>query len=82
MNEPENARAVLEAAASHPKVATVVALTTTSMGTASVLSEIHTVLGVISLAIGCLVGLYVLRINHIKSKIYQRMLADGESLKE
>lgn len=82
MNEPENIRAALESLASDPKVASTVAAATTSMGAASLLSQIHTLLGIISLLIGCGVGLYVLRINHVKHKIYERMLADGESLKD
>jgi hypothetical protein len=82
MSEQESARAALEAVASNPKVASAVAAATASMGTASLLSEIHTFLGVISLIIGCVVGWYVLRINAIKRKIYERMYENGESLKE
>jgi hypothetical protein len=82
MNEAENIQAALETVASHPKVATVVSAATASMGMATLLSQINTVLGAISLGIGCVVGVYVLRINAIKRKIYQRMLDNGESLKE
>jgi hypothetical protein len=83
MNEQsEGVKAALEAVASHPKVASGVAAATTAMGAASLLSQIQTVLGLISLAIGCVVGVYVLRINHIKHKIYERMYEKGESLKE
>ena len=82
MSDQENVRAVLEAAASHPKVATAVAGATTAMGWASMLSMTQTILGSISLFIGCLVGFYVLRINMKKEKIYERMLQNGESLKE
>lgn len=82
MNEPDNMRAALEAVASNPKVSSIVAATTASMGAASLLSQIHTILGIISLLIGCGVGIYVLRINSIKRKIYERMLANGESLKD
>jgi hypothetical protein len=82
MSEPENMQAALEAVASNPKVAGVVAAATTSMGAASLLSQIHTLLGIISLLIGCGVGVYVLRINAIKRKIYERMLENGESLKD
>lgn len=82
MSETENVRQALEAAASHPKVATAVAVATAGMGVSSLMSAIQTGLGIVSLAIGCVVGLYVVWINHIKAKIYQRMLKDGESLKE
>lgn len=82
MKEPESIQQALEVVAGNPKIAGTVAVTTTSMGAASVLSQIHTALGLISLAIGCIVGIYVLRINAVKHKIYQRMLKDGESLKE
>lgn len=82
MNEQESVKAALETVASNPKVASSVAAMTSSMGAASLLSEIHTVMGVISLVIGCIVGIYVLRINAVKRKIYQRMYENGESLKE
>lgn len=78
----DGARATLENVAANPKVSSAVAAATTSMGAASLLSEIHTVLGIISLLIGCCVGIYVLRANAIKCKIYLRMLEKGESLKE
>jgi hypothetical protein len=82
MSDQEGVKTALETVASNPKVASGVAAITSSMGAASLLSEIHTVLGVISLAIGCVVGIYVLRINAIKRKIYERMYENGESLKE
>ena len=78
----DGARSTLEAVAGNPKVSSAVAAATTSMGTASLLSEIHTVLGIISLLIGCAVGIYVLRINAIKRKIYERMLRDGVAIKD
>lgn len=82
MTDHENIAKALEAAASHPKVATAVAVTTAGMGVSSLMSEIQTALGLVSLVIGCVVGLYVIFINHTKAKIYRRMLKDGESLKE
>lgn len=82
MTEPENIGAALESVASHPKVAAAVSAATTTMGAASLITQIHTVLGIISLTIGCIVGLYVLRINAVKYKIYQRMWEDGSPLKE
>lgn len=78
----EGTASAVEAIASNPKVASVVAAATTTMGAASVLSEIQTVLGLISLAIGCVIGLYVLRINKIKLQIYERMRDQGASIKE
>lgn len=82
MSETENVRQALESAASNPKVASTVAAATAAMGTVSLMSEIQTLLGMISLTIGCIVGLYVLRINSIKYKIYKRMWEDEESFKE
>ena len=82
MNDHENMQTALEAVASNPKVAGAVAAATTSMGAASLLSQIRTFLGIISLLIGSGVGIYVLRINAIKRKIYERMLENGESLKD
>lgn len=78
----DGARSTLENVAANPKVSSAVAVATTSMGSASLLSDIHTVLGIISLLIGCGVGIYVLRINMIKRKIYQRMLEKGEPIKD
>jgi len=73
---------VLEAAASNPKVATTVAVTLNALGTAALLSQLQTILGLVSLGIGCAIGIYALRCNITKNKIYERMLKDGESLKE
>ena len=82
MSEQESIKGALETVASNPKVASIVAALTGSSGAAALLSEIHSVLGAVSLLIGCVVGIYVLRINSIKRKIYQRMYENGESLKE
>jgi threonine dehydratase len=81
-NLSDSVASAVEAVASNPKVAAVASASLTTMGAASVLSQIQTVLGIVSLAIGCGIGLYVLRINAIKYKIYQSMLDKGESLKE
>lgn len=80
MNEPEKFHAAVETVASNAKVSSGVAALAGTAGANAILSDVHTLLGIISLAIGCAVGLYVLWINHTKLKIYQRMLADGESL--
>lgn len=82
MSDQENVKVALEAVASNPKVASIIAASNITMGAASILNDIQTVLGLISLAIGCLVGLYTLRILHIKGKILKRMEQNGESLKE
>lgn len=73
---------VLEAAASNPKVAGAVAVSLNAMGVASLLSSLQTILGIVSLTIGCGIGIYALKCNMTKNKIYERMLANGESLKE
>lgn len=82
MNDQETVKSALETALSNPKVSTVIAALTGSSGAAALLSQIHTIIGILSLAIGCLVGIYTLRILHIKGKILKRMEKNGESLKE
>lgn len=82
MNDQETVKSALETALSNPKVSSVIAALTGSSGAAALLSQIHTIVGIISLAIGCLVGIYTLRILHIKGKILKRMEQNGESLKE
>lgn len=73
---------VLETAANNPKVQVAMAVGLNAMGTAALLSQLQTILGLVSLGIGCAIGIYALRCNIAKEKIYQRMLRDGESLKE
>jgi hypothetical protein len=82
MSEQENIKAALETTLSNPKVSSVVAAITGTSGAAGLMSDIHLLLSSISLAIGCLVGVYTLRILHIKGKILKRMERDGESLKD
>lgn len=82
MNDQETVKSALETALSNPKVSSVIAALTGSSGAAALLSQIHTIVGILSLAIGCLVGVYTLRILHIKGKILKRMEQNGESLKE
>lgn len=82
VNLPASTAAAVEAVASHPKVAMAVSAGTTALGTASVLAEIQTVLGVVSVLIGIAIGLLVWRINAIKLKIYQRAWQNGELPKE
>lgn len=82
MNDQETVKSALETALSNPKVSSVIAALTGSSGAAALLSQIHTIVGILSLAIGCLVGIYTLRILHIKGKILKRMEQNGESLKD
>jgi hypothetical protein len=78
----ESLASAVEAVASNSKVAVATAAATTAAGTTAILNQIQTVLGIVSVVIGIGIGLYVLRINAIKKQIYQRMLDNGESLKE
>lgn len=80
MNEPEKLQAAIETVASNAKISSGVAALAGTAGANALLSDVHTFLGILSLAIGCVVGLYVLWINHTKLKIYRRMLDAGESL--
>ena len=82
MSDQENVKTALETAVSNPKVSSIVAALTGSSGAAAFMSEIHTAMGIVSLTIGCFVGIYTLNILHIKRKILKRMERDGESLKE
>jgi hypothetical protein len=82
MSEQESAKAAVETALSNPKVSGIVAALTSSSGAAALFSSLNSVLGAISLALGCVVAVYTIRILHTKSKIYDRMHREGESLKE
>ena len=72
MNGHETLRSAVEAAASHPAIASSVAATTTISGSIAILSQTATVLGVVSLAIGCVVGVLVIRVHWIKYKLLKR----------
>ena len=72
MSEHETLRSVVDAAASHPAIAGAVAATTTTSDAIVVLNQTATILGVISIAIGCVVGLLVIRVHWIKYKLLKR----------
>lgn len=78
----EAANGAIQAVASNPKVAGAMTVIMNALGAVALLDKLQTVLGLISLGIGCAIGLYALKCNITKSKIYERMLRDGESLKE
>jgi hypothetical protein len=78
----EGAASAVEMLASNPKVATAVSAAAAAAGTTAILNYIQTSLGILSLVLGCAIACYVLRINAKKLQIYQRMLENGESLKE
>lgn len=82
MNDQENVKVILETAASNPKIAGAVATVGGLLGYTSIASFTQTFLGILSLSISCVIGLYVIKINRTKDKIYERMLKDGESFKE
>jgi len=82
MSDQENVKAAVETTLSNPKVSSIIAAITGTSGAAGLMSDIHFILSSISLAIGCLVGLYTLYILHIKAQIYKRMREDKESLKD
>ena len=75
MNEPES---IIEAAASHPMVASTVAVSTTTGGFISVMMQAQSVLGFVSMAIGCVVGILVIRVYWIKYKLLKREYDQGE----
>lgn len=80
MNEPETIKSAVEAAANHPTIASAVAVAATANGTIAILSQAQTVLGIVSLTIGCVVGLFVIRCNYLRSKLLQREWDSGGML--
>lgn len=72
MSATETAVEALTEAASNPKIAIGVAATTTSLGAASTLELLQGGLGLASVIIGCIVGLFVIRVHAIKYKILRR----------
>lgn len=65
-NEPETLRAAVEAVASNPKVATVVAAGTASLGAAAKFEFIQGALSAMSMTVGIITGCVVLAIQSIK----------------
>lgn len=70
-------RAAFDEAVASPKVATGVALLTTSLGASSALEIVQGFLGFVSLMLGCLIGLLVIRIHVIKYKLLKRAWDQG-----
>lgn len=66
MHEPENVKSAIEAAASNPKLAAVVAASTTAIGAASKLQAIQGWLSVVSMGVGIVTALVVLGIQLIR----------------
>ncbi len=66
MNDHESVQSVIEAVASNPKVATIVAAGTASMGAATQFDLIQGALSVISMSVGIVTALVVLAIQLIK----------------
>ena len=80
MTEPETLRSAIETAANHPAIASTVAATTTTAGMFLTLGTAQTILGMISVAIGCVVGLFVIRVHWIKYKLLKRQWDNGGTL--
>lgn len=66
MQEQDAARSVIEAAASNPKTAAIVAASTTAIGAASRLDAIQGWLSVVSMSVGIVTALVVLGIQLIR----------------
>lgn len=79
MEESETVMSAIEVAASNPKVAMTVAAATTSLGAASAMEWVQGALSIGSLLIGCLVGLFVIRVHMIKYRILLRDWENGTS---
>lgn len=69
----------IENAAINPKVATTVSATTTIMGLSAALDQIQSGIGIISLVIGCIVGIFVVRVHSMKYKLLKRAWDNGET---
>jgi hypothetical protein len=82
VSEHETIRSAIETAASHPGIASAVAATTSASGAIAILSQTQTILGVVSLAIGCVVGCFVIRCHYLRSKLLQREWDEGIKKKE
>ena len=72
MNEPENVRSAIEAAASNPKVATLVAASTSSIGAATQFGIIDGWLSRCALIVGLLTAVVVLGIQIIRFEMTLR----------
>ena len=72
MNEPETARSAIEAAASNPKVATLVAASTTGVGAATQFGLIDGWLSRCALIVGLLTAVVVLGIQLIRLEMALR----------
>jgi hypothetical protein len=72
MNEPENVRSAIEAAASNPKVATFVAASTSSIGAATQFGIIDGWLSRCALIVGLLTAVVVLGIQLIRFEMALR----------
>jgi predicted RND superfamily exporter protein len=66
MQEPENVRSAIEAAASNPKTAAAVAASTTAIGAATKLEALQGWLSVVSMGVGIATALVVLGIQLIR----------------
>ena len=78
MNEPENVRSAIEAAASNPKVATVVAASTSSIGAATQFGIIDGWLSRCALIVGLLTAVVVLGIQIINFEMTLRKRAQDK----
>lgn len=66
MSEPETVKSAIEAAASNPKVATIVATATASAGAATQFDVLQGVFSLVSMGVGIVTALVVLAIQWIK----------------
>ena len=78
MNEPEHVRSAIEAAASNPKIATLVAASTTGIGAATQLGLIDGWLSRGSMIIGLITGVVVLGIQVIRLEMALRERAQSK----
>lgn len=77
----ETVRAAAEAVAGNPSIATVTSVTLSGAGLTALLAQVSTVLGAVSLIVGIVVGIFVIRVHHLKYKLMMREWEDGSPTK-
>ena len=82
MNGTETLRAAAETIASHPSIAGATGVTLSGAGIVAILAQASTVLGVISLVTGIVVGWFVIRVHNLKYKLMMREWNQGVKTNE
>lgn len=79
MSAIENVRAAMMEAASNPSIGGGVSATAIVAGTMAVITQVTTILGFVSIVVGIIAGIFVIRVNHLKHKLMKREWDSGAS---